>query len=265
MRKLAGAALLVVALVGGSAGVVGATAPSRRSPASQPSGTITVSAAASLTEAFTRLGKQFEKRYRGTTVTFNFAASSALELQIEQGAPADVFASADTANMDELAAAGKVTPPVRTFAANRLEIVVKKGNPEKIRTLADLADVPTVALCASTVPCGRYAAQALQQAGVAIPESRITRGQDVKATLAAVSPGDASAAIVYVSDAKSARNTVSTVSIAADQNVVATYPIAALQESSNPRTARAFVKYVVSTPGRKALAKFGFAPPAGKN
>ena len=143
--------------------------------AAKPSGTITVSAAASLTEAFTKIGKDFEKKYKGTTVTLNFGASSALVLQITQGAPADVFASADQANMDKAATAGKVTAPEPDFARNQLEIVVKKGNPEKIRTLADLADAGTISLCAVEVPCGKFAAQALQQAGVTIPESNITR------------------------------------------------------------------------------------------
>jgi molybdate transport system substrate-binding protein len=253
-----------VALVGASAEAASAGSGAAAPAAAKPSGSITVSAAASLTEAFTTIGKDFQKKYKGTTVTFNFGSSGALELQIEQGAPADVFASADTANMDKLTTAGKVTPPAPIFARNRLVTVTKKGNPDKVKTIQDLANVPTLSLCALTVPCGKYAAQMFQTAGITIPESKVTRGQDVKTTLAAVSPGDADAAIVYVSDALTAGKTVSSVKIPDAQNVIAVYPISALEATSNSATANAFVKYVLSKPAQAVLKEDGFMPPPGK-
>ena len=144
-------------------------------------------------------------------------------------------------------------------------IVTKKGNPDKIKTIQDLANVQTLSLCALTVPCGKYAAQMFQTAGITIPETKVTRGQDVKTTLAAVSPGDADAAIVYVSDAKAAGNTVSPVTIPDDVNVIAVYPISALKATANSATADAFVKYVLSKPAQKVLKADGFMPPPGKS
>ena len=237
------------------------TADAAKNKAPKLSGTITVSAAASLTEAFTTLGRHFEKKNKGTTISFNFAASSALVAQIQGGAPGDVFASADGANMQKLVAGGQVTSDPSDFAANLLTIVVKKGNPEKVRSIADLAKIGVISLCAGTVPCGKYAAQALSSAGVTIPTDKITRGQDVKATLTAASAGDADAAIVYVSDAKSAGSAVQAVKIPASLNVIAVYPIAPLASSGNADLARAFVDYVVSSAGQKTLRKFGFLPP----
>ncbi len=149
-------ATLVVALAFVSPGA-SASVPEK----TKPTGDITVSAASSLTEAFTAIGKQFEKTYKGTHVTFNFDASSALVLQIQGGAPVDVFASADEANMDKLVTGGQVTTKPVDFAENKLEIAVKPGNPEKVRTLADLANVGIVSLCAPEVPCGKYADAAL--------------------------------------------------------------------------------------------------------
>jgi len=127
----------------------------------------------------------------GTTVTFNFAASSALVTQIQGGAPADVFASADGANMQKLVTGGQVTAEPTAFAANLLTIVVKPGNPNKVKSIADLANLDVDSLCGETVPCGKYADQILSGVGVAIDPSHITRGADVKATLAAVTTGDA--------------------------------------------------------------------------
>lgn len=225
------------------------------------SGTITVSAAASLTEAFTKLGADFQKANPGTTVTFNFGASSALVTQIQGGAPADVFASADGTNMQKLVSGGQVTAEPTVFAANELIIVVKQGNPAKVKSLADLADLGILSLCADTVPCGKYAAQALAQAGVTIPPDKITKSADVKSTLAAVSTGDADAAIVYTTDAKAAGTSVQAVRIPAWLNVYAVYPIAPIASAQNQDLATAFVKYTVSPAGQKTLASYGFLPP----
>ena len=241
--------------------VVAATGVASAAKAKKVSGTITVSAAASLTEAFTKLGTDFQKANPGTTVTFNFGASSALVTQIQGGAPADVFASADGTNMQKLVSGGQVTAEPTVFAANELTIVVKKGNPAKVKSLADLADLGIVSLCADAVPCGKYAAQALAQAGATIPPDKITKGADVKAALSAVSTGDADAAIVYTTDAGSS---VQSVRIPAWLNVYAVYPIAPIASSQSQDLAKAFVKYTVSPVGQKTLASYGFLPPPGR-
>jgi molybdate transport system substrate-binding protein len=252
--------LVVLAALGALIGTTAAGAvPAAK--AKNLSGTVTVSAAASLTEAFTKMGTDFQKANPGTTVTFNFAASSALVQQIQGGAPADVFASADGTNMQKLVAGGQVTAEPTVFAANELTIVVKKGNPKNVKSLADLANLGTISLCADAVPCGKYAQQALSQAGVTIPPEKITKGADVKATLSAVSTGDADAAIVYTTDAKSAATSVQAVRIPAWLNVYAIYPIAPIAASSNQDLADAFVKYTVSAAGQKTLASFAFLPP----
>ncbi len=225
------------------------------------SGTITVSAAASLTEAFTKMGTDFQRANPGTTITFNFAASSALVQQIQGGAPADVFASADGTNMQKLVSGGQVTAEPTVFAANELTIVVKKGNPKNVKSLADLADLDVVSLCADAVPCGKYAQQALSQAGVTIPPEKITKGADVKTTLAAVSTGDADAAIVYTTDAKAAGTSVQSVRIPAWLNVYAIYPIAPIAASENQDLANAWIEYTASAAGQKTLQSFGFLPP----
>ena len=252
------ALLLVAFLVAVTAALVttpvGATAPT----AKKPSGTITVSAAASLTEAFTAIGEKYQKQNPKATVTFNFGSSSALVTQIQGGAPADVYAAADLTNMDKLVSGGQVTATPAPFARNQMGIAVKPGNPQKVTGVADLANIGTISLCGTTVPCGVYAASTLKKANVTIPESSITRGADAKATLAAVSQGDANAAIVYVTDVKAAGTTVQGVEIPADQNVVAVYPIAPIASSTNAKLAQSFIEYVVSPAGQKILAKYGF-------
>ncbi len=225
-------------------------------------GGITVAAAASLTEAFTRIGVDFERAHPNVTATLNFGSSGTLATQIEQGAPADIYASADEETMSKLAAADLVDGTPVVFARNELAIVTKPGNPEQVKSLADLARLDVVSLCGDTVPCGRYAAQILLDAGVTIFETRVTRGQDVKTTLGAVTTGDADAAIVYATDAESAGDAVDVVTVPAVQNAIAIYPIAALTASDNRTTARAFIRYVRSPEGRATLRSFGFLSPA---
>ena len=226
------------------------------------SGEITVSAASSLTEAFTQMAKDFDAQHPGTKVNVTFDSSSTLASQIVEGAPADVFASADEANMTKLADQELVTAPSAVFARNDLVIVTRAANLGRITSLQDLSNAGVISLCAQNVPCGRLAAQALGKAGVTIAERSVTRGQNAKATLTAVSEGDAVAGIVYATDARAARDAVKTVAIAATQNVVATYPIAVLANATNATTAKAFVAYVLSEQGLKTLKEFGFLPPA---
>ncbi len=249
------AVALLAASCGSASGSTGSSPPS-----SAVHGAITVSAASSLTEAFSRIGADFERAHPGTSVRFNFGSSSTLAIQIEQGAPADVFASADLATVDTLVTAGRVSGRPWIFAGNRLVIVTKPGNPADVRTLDDLSDLGTVALCADTVPCGKYAAQVLDRASVAMPESRVTRGRDVKATIAAVTTGDADAAVVYGTDAAAAGDAVTTVTIPDARNTTATYAIAVVADRGNRATARAFVRAVTSAPAHATLGSFGFLP-----
>lgn len=264
MRKklqMSGALAVVAAMVGF---VVGGTAtaetPAASTKKAKPTGSITVSAAASLTEVFNQMKIDFEKANKGTTITLNYAASSALATQIQGGAPADVFASADGSNMQKVVTTGQVTADPVDFTANQLTIVVKPGNPKNVKRLADLATVGIVSQCAAAVPCGKYATQMLTQDGITIPADKVTLGQDVKATLAAVQTGDADAAIVYKTDAKAAGKTVAEVPIPASLNVLAVYPIAPIAASQNATLADAWITYVLSPAGQTTLKKFGFLP-----
>jgi molybdate transport system substrate-binding protein len=260
VRRLAALTVVGVLLASVAASTAVAATPAASAKARKLSGSITVSAASSLTDVFTTMGADFEKLHKGTTITFNFAASSALATQIQGGAPADVFASADGANMQRVVTSGQVTADPIDFTANKLTIVVKKGNPKRVKSLADLPKLGVVSLCAAAVPCGKYAAQMLSQDGVTLPTDRITLGQDVKATLTAVASGDADAALVYATDAKAAGASVAEVPIAASLNVLAVYPIAPIAASQNTKVANAWVKYVISPAGQQTLAKFGFLP-----
>jgi molybdate transport system substrate-binding protein len=250
-------------LLAASAVLVGVGGTANATAAKEPklSGSITVAEAASLTAAFAEIKTKFEKQNPGTTINLNPASSSALVTQIQGGAPADVFASADLTNMDKLVTSGKVTASPQTFARNQMEIAVKPGNPKNVKSVGDLANVGVVSLCGAQVPCGIYAANILQRARVTIPESSITRGADAKTTIAAVAQGDAQAAMVYVTDVKAAGSAVTGVEIPEAQNTIAVYPIAPIAGTSNGKLANAFIAYVLSPAGQKVLAKFGFLPP----
>jgi molybdate transport system substrate-binding protein len=251
---------LVASACGRSSGSSDASTTTKAAGGAQ--GAITVSAAASLTEAFGEIGTAFSEVNPDASVSFNFGSSGTLATQLQQGAPADVFASADEANMDQLVTSGLVEGRPEVFARNELVIVTKPGNPSRVRSLADLATLDVVALCGAEVPCGKYAAQVLRNADVTIPEAKITRGQDVKATLGAVTNGDAQAAIVYVTDAETAGTSVHSVAIPDAQNAVATYPIAVLGAAPNAATARAFVRFVTSPSAEVVLKSFGYLPPS---
>jgi molybdate transport system substrate-binding protein len=220
------------------------------------SGKVTVFAATSLPAAFKQIVKGFHQKYPDVSVKFRFEASGALAEEIQQGAAADVFAPADEDSMNEVA--DKVSGTATVFAHNQLEIAVQKGNPKQIATLADLAAPGvSVALCAADTGCGQYTDQALQRANVQITPS--SREPDVPSTLAKVQTGDCDAAIVYVTDVKTAKK-VTGVEIPEAQNVVGTYPIAALSGARNPKAAKAFVAYVQSRAGQATLRDFGFLP-----
>ena len=222
--------------------------------------TIHVFGAASLTAAFRAAATAFEAAHPGTKVELNFAGSPTLVQQIREGAPADVFASADEANMQKLVDAKAVAGSPRIFAQNLLQIVVAKANPKHIAALADLTKPGlTVVLCGDTVPAGRYALEAFKKADLAPPAG--SRELDVKAVVTKVALGEADAGIVYVTDVRAAADTVEGVGLATAHNVVARYPIAVLTEAAAPETARTFVDFVLSDPGRKILGDYGFLSP----
>lgn len=228
------------------------------SPSSTPlAGTVSVFAAASLTDAFNALGASFHGANAGVTMRFNFAGTPTLVTQIEQGAPADVFASADTTNMDKLKGDGYTTGTPQVFARNKLEIVVAPGNPKGITGLADLARGGLIYITeAPTVPAGKYALQALKIAGVTVtPKSLET---DVKSVVSKIELGEADAGIVYTTDITAAGSKVAGVPIPDADNVIATYPIVAVKASTNAPATNAFIAYVLSSSGQAKLQSFGF-------
>jgi molybdate transport system substrate-binding protein len=224
------------------------------------SGDLTVFAAASLTEAFTELGDAFEAANPDADVTFNFAASSELVTQIGEGAPADVFASADLSNMTKLTEAGDNASEPVVFTTNLAEIIVGQGNPTGITGLADLANEDLIVIsCAPEVPCGRYAQQILDNAGVTVTFTSLE--ENVRAVVSKVTLGEADAGIVYVTDVIDAGDAAEGVEIPADVNVVAEYPIAVTTEAPNPEAAQAFIDVVLSEEGQAILASYGFVSP----
>jgi len=222
--------------------------------------TITVFAAASLTESFTRMGKDFEAAHPGTTVTFNFAGSSALAQQINEGAPADVFASAAPKNMDQVTGTGSVTANPVTFVTNTLAIAVPAGNPARITGLADFAENDLkIALCAEQVPCGAASKKVFEAAGVAAAPDTLEK--DVKAVLSKVSLGEVDAALVYRTDVRAAGDTVEGIEFPEADTAVNEYPIAVCAKAPNPDGATAFVDHVRSEQGRAVLTEAGFGTP----
>ncbi|SFR04193.1 molybdate transport system substrate-binding protein [Lentzea waywayandensis] len=237
-----------------------AAAPASGSEAPKVTGDVTVFAAASLTETFTRLGKDFEAANPGTKVKFNFGGSSALAQQLNQGAPADVFASAAPANMKQVTDTKTITDAPRTFVKNKLAIAVPKGNPGKIAGLADFADAgKKIALCAEQVPCGAASKKVFELAK--ITPAPDTLEQDVKAVLTKVSLGEVDGALVYKTDVKAAGDKVEGIEFTESAQAVNDYPIASLAKAPNAVTAKAFVEFVLSDKGRTVLSAAGFDSP----
>ena len=222
---------------------------------------LTIFAAASLTEAFTEMGEAFEAANPDVDVRFNFAASSALAQQLNAGGPADVFVSADEANMSKVRDAGNASASA-VIARNRLAILVGRGNPKGIRGLTDLArsDV-VVVLCAPEVPCGSTAAKALAKAAVNVKPASLE--ENVKAVVSRVTLGEADAGIVYVTDVKSAGDRADGVEIdlADDPALEAVYPLAVTTEATNPSAANAWRTFTLDPEGAAILAKHGFLAP----
>ena len=222
--------------------------------------TLTVLAAASLTESFGALEKKFEAEHAGVDVTISFAGSSALAQQINNGAPADVFASADQANMDKVVKGGKAAGSPQVFATNKLMIAVAPGNPKKIASLADLAkDGLTVVLCAPAVPCGSAAKKVEEAAGVTLKPA--SEEQDVKAVLNKIGAGEADAGLVYVTDVNSAGDKVTGVDFPEAAKVINSYPIVVVGGAPQADLAAQFVEYVRGEAGKAELGKVGFGTP----
>ncbi|MDQ0077819.1 molybdate ABC transporter substrate-binding protein [Arthrobacter oryzae] len=263
------ALLTAVALTAGLAGC----APASQSPAAasspdgtgpqgagQLSGTVTVFAAASLKATFTRLADEFEAKNPGTKVTLSFAGSSDLATQITQGAPADVFASADTKNMARLSDAKLIDGTATNFATNVLEIAVPSSNPASIASFADLARPGIkVVVCASQVPCGAATDTVEKASGVTL--SPVSEESSVTDVLGKVTSGEADAGLVYVTDVKGAGDKVKGIPLAEAGKAVNTYPIATVGSSRNKDLASAFIAMVTGTEGRKTLADAGFGAP----
>ena len=250
---LLGAGVVVLAATSGcSTGPSSTSAPKDK--------TVTVFAAASLKKAFTEIGDRFKTDNPGTEVELSFAGSADFVTQLTQGASADVFASADTRNMDKVAQAGLLAGDPVNFATNTLTIAVAHGNPKKITTLKDLAQPGlAVVVCAPQVPCGAATQKVEQAAQVRLlPVSEESQVTDV---LNKVETGQADAGLVYVTDVLAAGDRVTGVPFPESAGAVNTYPIAALKQAKSADLARKFVELVTGEAGQKILSADGFGKP----
>ncbi|OII03662.1 molybdate ABC transporter substrate-binding protein [Curtobacterium sp. MCBA15_005] len=263
-RPFAALALAATVALGLAACTAPDTGSGAQAPAGSgteaPTGSITVFAAASLQQTFTTLGKQYETAHPGASIRFSFAGSSDLVTQIQNGAPADVFAAADQANMTKLTSGDLVTGSPRAFATNTLEIAVAPGNPRGIGGLDDLT-APGVQLvtCAAPVPCGAATAKVESASGVDLEP--VSEEQSVTDVLGKVESGQADAGLVYVTDVRGAGGKVDGVPFDESSKAVNTYPIGVLRESQDPELAQAFSEYVRSAAGQRVLSDAGFGKP----
>lgn len=247
--------MLVATLVG-----CGARSPSPPSNTSRAPGKVVVFAAASLRPAFTQISQQFKTENPGSNVEFEFAGSSELATQLTQGATADVFASADTAQMDTVAKAGLLAGDPAKFASNTLVIVTAPGNPKKVATFADLARPGlAVVICQMPVPCGAATQRVEDSTGVRL--NPVSEEQSVTDVLNKVTTGQTDAGLVYVTDAHSAGNKVTTVNFPEAAGAANVYPIAVLKNAPQQALAQKFVAMVTGGTGQHILAQSGFAKP----
>ena len=218
-------------------------------------------AATSLTDAFNKIGSQFEAANPGVTVKFNYNGSSSLATSITQGAPADVFASAAPSNMKTVTDAGDASSTPKDFATNTGEIMVEKGNPKHITSVSNLANPAIkVVVCAPAVPCGQVATAIFKNAGVTVKP--VSEETNVGGVVTKITLGEADAGMVYVTDVKANEGKATGVTIPASENDTTAYPIAELKGAPNPTAAAAFISYVLGPQGQAVLASFGFQPPA---
>jgi molybdate transport system substrate-binding protein len=251
--------------------LAGASAMAPPSSDSVPS-TLTVYAAASLTEAFGELGRMFEREHPGLTVRFNFAGSQQLAAQLEQGAPADVFASADGHWMEYARSRGLIVGEAPVFARNRLVVIVPRGNPARLAGLRDLARPGVkIVLAAGAVPAGRYSREALRNLASAagypsaydrrVLANVVSEEENVKGVVAKVQLGEADAGLAYRSDVTAAVSRhVRVLEIPDPYNVVASYPIALVASARNVEAARGFLHLVLSPGGQEVLQRHGLLP-----
>lgn len=222
--------------------------------------TITVFAAASLEPAFTEIAEHYKTDHPGVSVAFNFAGSSDLATQLTQGADADVFASANTAQMDKVAQAGLLDGTAVPFATNSLVIVTAPGNPHQVRSFADLAAPGlAVVVCQQPVPCGAATHKVEESIGVEV--NPVSEEPDVTDVLNKVTTGQADAGVVYRTDAIHAGEKVATVEFPEAAGAINTYPIAVLEHASQAGPARAFIDLVTGEAGQKILHAAGFGKP----
>ena len=226
-----------------------------------------VFAAASLRNAFEELGQEFRRTHPGVELSFNFAGSQELRTQIEHGAPADVFASADAQHMDSLSGQDLVRPAAR-FARNRLVVIVPEGA-TAVQRLQDLPAARRIVIGGPDVPIGRYTRQMLARATAAWPgfEGKVmaqvaSQELNVRQILAKISLGEGDAGIVYRTDAATAPDKVDAIAIPPEIDVVAEYPIAVLARAPHPGLAQAWIEHVQSPAGQAVLVRAGFEPPA---
>ncbi|MEI2714553.1 MAG: molybdate ABC transporter substrate-binding protein [Nocardioides sp.] len=225
---------------------------------SEETRTLHVLAAASLTETFTELARDFEEAHEGVTVKLVFDSSATLAQQAVDGAPGDVLATADETTMDTAKQGEALGSDPTVFATNVLTLVTPADNPSHITSLADLAGTDWVE-CVETAPCGKVADAVLSAQEIsAAPASREV---DVKAVLAKVTEGEADAGLVYATDAVAAGDAVQTIAIEGAQDQQTTYPIATLNQSKDDDLAQGFVDLVTGTSGRQVLARAGFGTP----
>lgn len=226
----------------------------------QETTTLDVYAASSLATPFADAGLAYEKAHPGVKVQFNFGASSDLARFVQEGAPADVFASADMSNMDRVESKDLLDSPPVIFATNYLEIIVEKGNPLNISSLQDLENLDLVFVTTSPdVPIGKYTAEVLKKAGVSITPDSLE--SNVKGIMLKVASGEADAGIVYHSEIIASDGQVEGVEIPAEFNIVATYPIGIIKNSANKKQAQGFVDFLLSTAGQTLLTQYGFGLP----
>lgn len=220
-------------------------------------GTVTVLAATSLTDAFGEIAEAFEAEHSDVDLALTFDGSAKLATAIIEGAPADVFASADEPNLAKVMDAGLAGGTATLFATNQLQIVVAEGNPHGITGLADLGGDVVLSLCAVQVPCGSYATKAFEDADLPAPAAG--EEENVRGVLSRVQLGEADAGIVYLTDVLGAEG-VEGIDLAPEERGHATYPAAVIDESANPEAAAAFVAFLTGTEAQAILASYGFGP-----
>lgn len=247
-------------LLAGCSSPVASSTPTTSKTADPLTGTVTVLAAASLTDVYGNLATQFEKLHPNVAITQSFGGSSALAEQIIQGAPADIFASANAATMKTITAANLTDDTPTVFATNILTLIVPPTNPAKVSTIADIANPAVkVALCDKVVPCGSAAIKLL--AAEKLTVTPVTLETDVKAVLTKVELDEVDAGLVYVTDAKTAGSKVKQIPVTDAANVINDYPIAVLKNSTNKTAAKAFEAFILSKTGLAALGAAGFGTP----